>query len=927
MLDTGLVLVTALSYVALLFLLAFVSDRRAKAGRRGLLASPAVYTLSIAVYCTSWTFYGAVGSAARNGLEFAAIYLGPTLVFIGWWFVLRKLVRISKTHRITSIADFISSRYGKSTSLSVLVTVIAVIGTTPYIALQLKAVTISFGVVAQAAGAESPDGLGGSLFDTAFWVAGAMAIFTILFGTRNVDADEHHPGVVAAIAFESLVKLMALIAVGLFVVFGLGGSGLAGLIDEAALSEGVSQLFHLPDNFAPRWITITLLAGAAILCLPRQFQITVVEISNEKHLYTASWLFPLYLLLISLFIIPIAIGGLLTQPPGANPDLFVLTVPMSAGQDSLALFAFIGGFSSATSMVIVACIALSIMISNHIVIPVLLRVPWLSASSRWNVKSMLLTSRRISIALILLLGWLYYRISAQSDALASIGLISFAGVAQFLPAMLGGLFWRGGTARGAITGLSAGFLLWAYTLLVPSLERSGWAFAGLISDGPWGIALLRPEALFGADGWDPLVHAMFWCLTANVFFYVMVSLFSDAKPLERLQSALFVDVFRNPPGNEPRVWQRSAAVEDLYMLAQRIIGPEQAVQIFQDYARGQGGGDTLPDPDPEFIAFVERQLAGSIGAASARAMVSRVATGETISLSQVMKILDETQQLIEYSRKLEEQSRELELTAEQLRKANEQLKRLDIMKDDFLSRVSHEVRTPMTSIRSFSEILLELKDLDSDQAHRFLDIIVNESQRLTRLLDEILDLSRLENSSEPWPAETFDPDRVLDDAIATMTGLAERAGMRIEAEPAGQAVLVRADKDRLKQVFINLLSNAIKYNDNPAPRVTVRSALRNGEYQVQVTDNGPGIAKSDQAVIFSKFARGWDSGERVSAGSGLGLAIARQIVQQFGGRVWVVSDKGAGATFSLSLPAVSADHAEAGADESPRPDATEVAAQ
>ena len=907
MLDTGLVVFIALSYVALLFVLAFINDRRATAGKRGILDSPAVYTLSIAVYCTSWTFYGAVGSAVRNGLEFAAIYLGPTLVFIGWWYLLRKMVRISKTHRITSIADFISSRYGKSTSLSVLVTLIAVIGTTPYIALQLKAVTISFGAIAEAGNSgDHPTGLESPLFDTAFWVAGAMAIFTILFGTRNVDADEHHPGVVAAIAFESLVKLMALIAVGLFVVFGLGG-GLAGLIDESELTDSVTRLYELPDGFASRWIAITFLSAAAILCLPRQFQVTVVEISNEQHLRTASWLFPLYLFLISLFIIPIAVGGLVSQPPGSNPDLFVLTVPMAAGQDELALFAFIGGFSSATSMVIVACIALSIMISNHIVMPALLRVPRLSASSRWNVKSMLLYSRRISIGVILLLGWLYYRVSAESDGLASIGLISFAGVAQFLPSLLGGLFWRGGTARGATVGLTAGSLLWAYTLLVPSFERSGWAFSGLIGDGPWGIALLRPEALFGAVGWDPLVHALFWSLSANIGLYVFVSLFSEAKPLERLQSALFVDVFRNPLGNELRVWRRSAAVEDLYMLAQRIIGPEQALHIFHDYARGQGGPDTLPDPDAEFIAFVERQLAGSIGAASARTMVSRVATGETISLNEVMKILDETQQVIEYSHQMEEKSRELEITAEQLRNANAQLKRLDVMKDDFLSRVSHEVRTPMTSIRSFSEILMELPDLKSEQARRFMEIIVNESQRLTRLLDEILDLSRLENASEPWPVTRFSPDGVLEDAVATMSGLAEQAGIRIVATPEGGSVRIAADRDRLKQVFINLLSNAIKYNDSPEPEVTVRSEVREKRYIVRVTDNGPGIGEADQAVIFSKFARGWDAGETGRAGSGLGLAISRLIVQHFGGQIWVESQKGHGSTFSVSLPLALAD--------------------
>jgi Na+/proline symporter/nitrogen-specific signal transduction histidine kinase len=902
MLDTGLVVFTSLAYVSLLFVLAFISDRRSKAGKRGILGSPVVYTLSISVYCTSWTFYGAVGSAARNGLEFAAIYIGPTLVFVGWWYLLRKMVRISKTHRITSIADFISSRYGKSTTLAVMVTLIAVVAATPYISLQLKAVTISFAVVAQASDSDGT-GFGGSLFDTAFWVAAAMAVFTILFGTRNVDADEHHPGVVAAIAFESLVKLMALIAVGLFVVFGLG-AGLPGFVDQAELSERIAHLVHLPDGFASRWLVITFLSATAILCLPRQFQVTVVEISNEKHLATAAWLFPLYLFLISLFIIPIAIGGLVTQPEGANPDLFVLTVPMSAGQDGLALFAFIGGFSSATSMVIVACIALSIMISNHIVMPVLLRIPRLSASPRWNVKSILLNSRRIAIALLLLLGWLYYRVSSQSEALAAIGLISFAGVAQFLPALLAGLFWRGSTARGAVAGLGAGSLLWAYTLLLPSLERSGWAFQGLIADGPFGIALLRPEALFGGTGWDPLVHALFWSLSANVICHVLVSLLSEARPLERLQGALFIDVFRNLPGSEPRVWRRSAAVEDLYMLAQRIIGPEQAVRIFSDYARGQGGDDSFPDPDPEFIAFVERQLAGSIGAASARTMVSRVATGETLSLREVMKILDETQQVIAHSHRVEQKSRELETTAEQLRNANAQLKRLDTMKDDFLSRVSHEVRTPMTSIRSFSELLLDLDDLEEPQARRFLDIIVSESQRLTRLLDEILDLSRLENDSAPWPVSVLAPNQVLADAVATMSGLAERSGTRIVVRMEAQSAWVSADRDRLMQVFINLLSNAIKYNDSSAPQVTVTSISRDGEYRVHVADNGPGIGRTDQSVIFSKFARGWDARDPSSGSSGLGLAISRLIMQRFGGNIWVESVKGAGATFSISLPLV-----------------------
>ena len=302
MLSANTVLAIGLAYVVLLFLIAFASERRARQGRHGLIRSPVIYTLSISVYCTSWTFYGAVGSAARNGLEFATIYLGPTLVFIGWWFLLRKLVRIGQVHRITSIADLISSRYGKSTFLGVLVTIIAVISTVPYIALQLQAVSTSFLVVSnpQDIGQQisNPD----AVYQTGLWVAGAMAVFTILFGTRNIDSSERNYGVVAAIAFEALVKLFALVAVGLTVVFSVGG------IEELLSPEATKAILQKEDAFGARWLTLTLLAGCAIICLPRQFHVTVVENSDERHLRTASWMFPLYLFLMTLFVLPIALA-------------------------------------------------------------------------------------------------------------------------------------------------------------------------------------------------------------------------------------------------------------------------------------------------------------------------------------------------------------------------------------------------------------------------------------------------------------------------------------------------------------------------------------------------------------------------------------------------------------------------------------------
>ncbi|RYE76341.1 MAG: sodium:solute symporter, partial [Hyphomicrobiales bacterium] len=390
-LSADFVIATAMAYVGLLFFIAYIGDRRARKNPGSFLRSPFVYTLAISVYCTSWTFYGAVGSAARNGLEYLAIYLGPTLVFVGWWFVLRKLVRISHMQRLTSVADLLSSRFGKSSRLAVLVTVIAVIGIAPYIALQLKAVTSSIQAIAGASefGVGSLKGVDD--VGLALGVAAAMALFTILFGTRNVDAKEQHHGVVAAIAFEAVVKLAALLAVGVFVIWVGGGFE---TIFANAEAKGIN--IYSEDTFGARWVAMNVLSIAAILCLPRQFQITVVENSDENHLRAASWAFPAYLLLMSLFTLPIALFGLSSMPVGSNPDMFVLTLPLAGGQQGLALFAFIGGFSSATSMIIVEAIALSIMVSNHIVMPIALR--WsreaLGEGDDKAVSRLLLNSRR-----------------------------------------------------------------------------------------------------------------------------------------------------------------------------------------------------------------------------------------------------------------------------------------------------------------------------------------------------------------------------------------------------------------------------------------------------------------------------------------------------------------------------------------------------
>jgi Na+/proline symporter/signal transduction histidine kinase len=902
--STTVIIVAALAYLALLFAIAYWGDRRASAGR-SIVRSPIVYTLSLAVYCTSWTFYGAVGTASTRGLEFITIYTGPTIVFLGWWFIIRKIVRITKAERITSIADFIASRYGKNRALGMIVTLIAVVGTMPYIALQLKAVSSTFSVIAgqhlTADIAAASDGIApsGMFSDAAFLTAIGMAIFAILFGARHIDADEHHEGMVAAIAFESCVKLFAFLAVGLYVVIAI----IPGLGVDALKVPALHNLATLPIDGGPRFLAMTLLAMTAIVCLPRQFHMMAVENTDERHLATASWLFPLYLLLISVFALPIAVAGLSILPAATDPDFYVLAVPMSQNQDGLALLAFIGGISSATAMVVVEAIALSTMVCNDLVMPALLRMRSLRLDARGDLTSLLLAIRRVGIFAILMLGYAYYRLTGESGALAQIGLVSFAVAAQFAPAIVGGLFWKNGTRVGATIGLALGFFTWAYTMLVPLLARSGVIPRDILDHGPLAVALLRPEALFGLTGWDSLTHAVFWSISANVAGYVLGSLFSQQDMIERIQAAVFVDAFRGRP-HEGRVWQRSAALDELYALLQRFIGPERAARAFAEYAstRGESIADRL-DADANLIAFVERLLAGSIGAASARGMVASIAKGELLRFDEVMAILEETQQAIAYSRQLEQKSRELEATARELTRANAQLKELDRLKDDFLSTVSHELRTPLTSIRTFSEILHDHGDLGKAETQRYLSIISSETQRLTRLLDTILDLTRLEQGRADWQMADVDPKAVLADAVAATGGLFNEANSEVEIAIAADAPTVRADRDRLMQVFINLLSNAAKFCDLESGHVRVSGRAVEGGYLVEVSDNGEGVREEDQQIIFEKFAKARERNTGRPSGSGLGLTISRHIVEHHRGRITVQSRYGQGATFAVFLPA------------------------
>jgi Na+/proline symporter/nitrogen-specific signal transduction histidine kinase len=898
MLSADFVIATAIGYVGLLFVLAYLGDRRARENPKSWLTSPAVYTLSISVYCTSWTFYGAVGNAARSGLEFLTIYLGPTLVFVGWYFLLRRLVRIGHQHRITSVADLLSSRFGKSSRLGVLVTCIAVVGIAPYIALQLKAVTSS--IQAVAGSSEFGQGSLAGIDDVglAFGVAAGMALFTILFGTRHVDAKEQHHGVVAAIAFEAVVKLTALVAVGVFVVF-IGG-GFEAIFTRAA-EAGI--MLDTSASFDSRWVTTLVLSIAAIVCLPRQFQVTVVENSDENHLRVAGWAFPAYMMLMSVFILPIAIHGLTVMPEGANPDMFALTLPLAAGQNGLALFAFIGGFSSATSMIILESIALSIMISNHIIMPVVLRLGAHRQEEGRGVSHLLLNARRVSIVLILSLGFLYFFFTRDSDALAPIGLISFAAIAQFFPALLAALFWRDASLKAVSAAIFTGFLIWAWSCFLPSFETVSPHVSAILAAGPWGISWLRPEALFGLEGWDPLAHATFWSLSANIVVLAVGSLLTTPSPLERMQARAFVDIFRSQRMPQPSFAQGSATTDDLFFVARRVLGEARATALFEAEASLAGAEPDRFEATPVFIGRLERELAGSIGAASAHVMLSKVVAGSEVSLEEMMQMADETQQAIEYSQELERTSVELRLTAQKLEDANTQLRKLDSQKDEFLSQVSHEVRTPMTAIRSFSEILLEPGPIDEGQRQRFVSTIHAESLRLTKLLDEILDLSALERGERGWQNVVIDAEEVLARALAVCDPLLRHRGIQVDQQGHVGGAMVQGDGDRLCQVFINLISNAAKYNQSDVPTLRISSRRRGQRLIIDVADNGPGISRKEARLVFEKFRRG-SSASGDKGGAGLGLAISRQIMARMDGDLALVQGQLSGACFRVTLPLV-----------------------
>lgn len=634
-LSPGLITSIAFTYLALLFAIAFYGDRRKTPLPPRLRAW--VYSLSLAVYCTSWTFFGAVGQTTEQLWAFLPIYLGPILLLAIAPWVVQKMVMISKQENITSIADFIAARYGKSQALAIAIALICLVGVLPYLALQLKAIVLGFDLLIGANPAEYDL----RTQDTALLVSLVLALFAILFGTRSLDVTEHHRGMMLAIAFESLVKLLAFLAVGAFVTFGLF-DGFTDLFEKAKASPELEAFWQKEVNW-PAMLVQTYLAMVAVVCLPRQFHVTVVENNAPQDLNLARRVFPLYLVLAALFVLPIGLAGQLLLPADMLPDSFVISLPLAQNNPTLAVLAFIGGASAATGMVIVACVALSTMISNDMLLPWLLRRKEEERPFE-AFRSWMLTARRVSIVVILLLAYVSYRLLGANTSLATIGMVSFAAIGQLAPAMLGALVWKQANRRGVFAGLIAGSLIWFYSLVLPlvagGLDWSLEPFPGL-------------ETLLYFPLWidvDPLTRGLVLSLAGNFLLFGLVSAFSRTRVLEYWQASRFVGQELHRPSNRALL---AVQVSDLLALAARFVGVERAEQSFRRFAMRQGKAFNPSDTaDEAWTAHTERLLAGVLGASSTRAVVKAAIEGRDMQVEDVVRIVDEASEVLQFNRAL-----------------------------------------------------------------------------------------------------------------------------------------------------------------------------------------------------------------------------------------------------------------------------------
>ncbi|MFN4299605.1 MAG: ATP-binding protein [Thermaurantimonas sp.] len=895
--NTAIVVVSMALYLSLLFGIAAFIDRR-KTLAVLLSSSPYVYSLSLAVYCTGWTYFGSVGRAASGSLDFLTIYLGPTLVAVTMPVVYKKMLRISKSLKINTVSDFITTRYGKGVATGNLVALLTVLGIVPYIALQIRA--ISLGYQAITAYDTSPNPLP-IVRDPALYLTALLGLFTVLFATRRIATSEKNDGLVVTIAFESLIKLLAFLIVGLFVTFYAFEPGIDGQLSDIERYFSNSDTEDSTEYFS--WFAMMVFSALAFLMLPRQFEMGIVENDNEGQLDKAAWLFPLYLMLINLFVVPIAAAGN-KWLPDQNAELYILSLPMKFDMPGLALFTFIGGFSAATGMIIVSTAALSRMLSNNILIPAFIRNEGLKKLFPAENRIPIYT-RRFSIIAILALAFLYYRFLSGKYSLVSIGLISFAAVSQFAVSAIGGMYWKQANKRGAIGGLIAGFFIWFYILLLPSFvspEILKVFEAGLASVG---LGFLSPQQFMGMSNISPIGVAFFWSMLFNVGLFIVLSLRYKPDLSEVNQAEIFTQIFKYGSAVEQSVvWKGSVKVRDVRQLLDRFLGKHQTDAIIRQFVYRYNDISVIDDSpaDARLVNYAEKSLAAVIGSSSARLLISSIAREEKITLDEVVEILKESQELIRLNKELRRASEQLQKATTELQKANKRLREQDERKDEFLYTVTHELRTPLTAIKSLVEILCENQDLPDDLRQQYLTTISRETDRMSRLIAQVLDLENFESGKHKLEIDKFDISEVIQECVHSLEEIFNQKKITIRTDLA-RLPDIWGDRDRITQVILNLLSNAIKHCPPEKGEIFISGYVIDNQIKINISDNGPGVKPELRQVIFEKFYQAPNQTIRKPKGSGLGLAISKKIIQLHHGRIWVEdSDQLPGARFCITLP-------------------------
>ena len=870
-------------YLALLFFIAFWAEKR----KSNFWANnPYVYSLSLAVYCTAWTYYGSIGVAANQGLEYLAIYIGPIIIIPAWIVINSKIIRISRVNKISSIADFISLRYGNSRSFGAIISVVCILAIIPYIGLQIKAISDTFHLVTKS---ENPNNI---FTDTATYVVLLIAIFSSYYGTRYVDASEKRLGIISAVAVESFLKLIFFVILGIFVTYGIF-NGFDDIYEKAKNLPEFTQrnsFNGLEGSF--NWMLTSMLSMTAIFLLPRQFHTTIIENRKENHLKTAIWVFPLYLLIFNFFVFPIAWGGkILFLGQNVNPELFPILIPQKFGSILISVIVFLGGLSASISMIIISSVTLSIMLSNNVIIPYGWIDTFKTKNDTFNNKN-IVNIRKVSIFLLIITAFVFYKYLILESSLFSVGLVSFVLIAQLAPSFFGAIFWRRGTYTGAVIGLILGILICYINLIIPQYLKA--------INPELAINQYRILQFFKIPYLETIPQVFFWSLLANATVFTIISVSSKGNYRERNYAEIYVDINRYIQNHEGAyIWKGKANVSDIRRILVRFLGDKKTKQALKIFNLKYNIDDENDTADSRFIKFSENLLSGRIGTASAKILIEGVTKEDKISLPEVLKILEESKENITLNRKLTEQSRQLRRLSDDLRSANSSLIEKDKQKDDFLDSVTHELRTPITAIRAAGEILLDDDDIPVEIKKDFLENIISESDRLNELINDILYLDKLESGTIKL---NINKNNIIDTyhkALKPIYHLIQQKNIHHSEINLLNDNEFYYDEARIIQVFQNILGNAYKFTEESG-MIQVKFQEKDNLLKIGIFNTGKKIPDEDIELIFDKFYQSKHQNIRKPVGTGLGLAICKKIIDAHQGKIYA-ENKEIGVTINILM--------------------------